>query len=76
MTDNDQKVCPLARGLPDSESSLCIREKCACHVSLVKPVDLTKDIIDPEDCYRDEGCGLIQAVPWKLLKRPEKGVVQ
>jgi hypothetical protein len=73
MTEQAKKVCPLIFSANQRYGSVdCIGEKCACYVSLVKPVYITKDIIDPEDCYRYEGCGLVANVPLILSKRTGK----
>jgi hypothetical protein len=76
MTDESQKVCPLARGLPGSESILCIGEKCACHIQMVKPAFITERIVDPEEFYSYDGCGLVTNIPLKLEKRQKKGAAQ
>jgi hypothetical protein len=76
MSDKEQKVCPLAKGLPDSESALCIGEKCACHIRVVKPAFIAKGIVDPEIYYIYKGCGIVRTIPWNRVNRPEKGAAK
>lgn len=58
------KICPLNR-------SECLTEKCACYIKIVKPswISRSRGIIDPEQYYRYEGCGLVKAIPWRLINR-------
>jgi len=69
----EKKICPFAAAQPDQESSDCLGPNCACYISIVKPVFLSKSpvIVDPENYYCYKGCGLVRVVPWQLVKREQ-----
>ncbi len=70
----EKKICPLAAAHPNQSNSDCLGNTCACHVSVVKPAFLSRTpvIVDPENYYCYEGCGLVRVVPWQLVKREAK----
>jgi hypothetical protein len=72
MTEKQQRVCPFTRGFSGSKSTFCVGKNCACYVRVVKPAFITKEIVDSENFYAYEGCGLIRVTAWNLLRRPRK----
>jgi len=65
--DHPPKTCELTS---------CIGNKCANYVKVQTPAFIYDNIIDPENYYRYEGCGLVHIIPWELVKRPERRAQQ
>jgi len=54
------KVCPFTQ-------KPC-HEGCALYVRIVKPRTIA-GYVDPESVLAYEGCGLVQQIPWRVVKR-------
>lgn len=70
---SEKKLCPiLVAGDRDSSGNNgCLGEACAVYVKIHKPRALTDGHInfcDPEAYLKYEGCGLVQQIPWTLVK--------
>lgn len=66
-----KKICPLlssyalAKGISTKTAMPCIGEKCALWISIAK------DMINPHYRHEYDGCGLVNTVPWKIVKVKE-----
>ena len=66
------KVCPLASAHPQQKNSDCMGEACACYVKMQKPRLMqtgNTSLVDPQNFYRYDGCGLVAHIPWELVNR-------
>lgn len=61
---NNGKICPLNR------EHTCT-ERCALFIRMWKPREIAPSVYDPESILEYEGCGLVNQVPWKIVKRKE-----
>lgn len=73
----EHKICPFLEASEVAEPR-CRREGCQLWVDAVKVRELvvgTTSVIrmaDPDYEYAYSGCGLVQVIPWQLVKKEKK----